>query len=569
MTNGSAGLLRRLPAAALVALAALLAYANTLPNDFVYDDVAAVATNPLVLDPGALPRLWVTRYPHDGVRPSSYRPFAMTTFWLDRRVWGAEPMGFHFTNLLLHATASVLAFLLYGRVAGPGPAALVGGLLFAVHPIHTEAVAPVIGRLELLSTTGALASILLFFRAVSSRRTLPLLAGSAACLAAGLLSKESCVTAPFLACAATLAAASPASPDGRAGDPPPLRRVLLLSLPLWAVLAVYVAGRAAILGTVTLANLAFTDSGIGTAGRYVIALRVLADYARLLVAPAGLRAIYPDTHFARLAATSAGDPATILSALLVVGLVALAVLGLRKRSTVSFGVGWFLLGLLPMSNLLFEIGIWKAERLLYWPSVGACLALGACAGMLAKSATTPGTTAGSAPRVGVARVLWRLAVPAILVAFLFLTVLRNRDWRNSLSFAADRVEKDPDDPASRTFLAHALLKVGRVDEAEEEARAAASLDPEGAAPLTAAGEVRAARGDTEGAVKLFAEAMAREHAGPDPFLHCRAACYLLSLGRPDDARRALAPVLAKFPGHEEARRILASCGPPQESGEGH
>ncbi|HSC29072.1 MAG TPA: hypothetical protein VLD67_17480, partial [Vicinamibacterales bacterium] len=143
-------------AGGIVVVAALLVYANTLNNPFVYDDFHTVVANPSLRPPLSLEFVLVH---------SPFRPVVNLSYALDRAVWGFRPAGFHLTNTLLHATMAGLVFLVItGAITDArerrGEPARADGLdvlaasaaavLFAVHPLMSSAVAYVSGRSELL-----------------------------------------------------------------------------------------------------------------------------------------------------------------------------------------------------------------------------------------------------------------------------------------------------------------------------------------------------------------------------------------------------------------------------------
>ncbi|MFN8642223.1 MAG: hypothetical protein U0802_11400, partial [Candidatus Binatia bacterium] len=188
-TNPTRG---RLACAALVVAALAVApYLNSLSNGFAFDDPDVVRDNPMVtLDPPAA--LFTTVY-HPG---ALYRPLTMLTYVANHRL-GHGAMGFHAANVALHALVALAVFRLVHLLLGSLLAATVAGALFAVHPVHTEAVSNVVGRAELLAALLVLATLLATRRALASRggaawawRILAWLA-----FAAGLLAKESAFTA--------------------------------------------------------------------------------------------------------------------------------------------------------------------------------------------------------------------------------------------------------------------------------------------------------------------------------------------------------------------------------------
>lgn len=159
-SEGGRGLLDRLwrRPYALVAALAILPYLNALPNGFAYDDVPIVQTNPIFAPSEPLWRAWTRPYWPDSEKGEEqdllYRPLTIQTYAIERRLFGPSPLPCHFFNIVLHALTSLCAFALAQRTLANRPLALLSAALFAIHPIHTEAVANVVGRAEILAALG-------------------------------------------------------------------------------------------------------------------------------------------------------------------------------------------------------------------------------------------------------------------------------------------------------------------------------------------------------------------------------------------------------------------------------
>jgi hypothetical protein len=179
----------------LFAFAALL-YLNTLQNAFVLDDRSLVETNPLIRSLADVPTLFATDYSAPNAKAGLYRPLVTTSYALNFAVGGREPRGYHGVNLALHALVSVLVWALYRRLSGDALTAGAAAFLFAAHAVHTEAVANVVGRAELLSAFLFLLSLLSYLgsRGAQGRRRTRLVLASLSAYLLALLSKESAVT---------------------------------------------------------------------------------------------------------------------------------------------------------------------------------------------------------------------------------------------------------------------------------------------------------------------------------------------------------------------------------------
>jgi hypothetical protein len=375
---------------------AVVVYVGSLWNRFAFDDVYAVVLNPLVHHPSGIWEAFGRSYWAGNLNTTVYRPLAVASFALDWIVGKAA--WFHAVNVLWHAAASLLVALLARRWAGDR-AALVAGLLFAVHPVHVEAVANVVGRNELMAAVFVLLAV---YAALERGSVL----WSAVALAGGLLSKENAAVVPGLIVWAWLVRLRPR----------PERRRLLAFVSSWLLVgAAYVALRWVVFRGYGQGITAVAPVFIGQ-GSLAIRLTAVAgfvDAARLLLFPLHLRADYSPLE--RTAVTSFADARLWAGVAVVAAWAVLLGFALKRhRRLEAFGLGWIAIAYSPVANLLFPIGVYIAERTLYLPSVGLALALG-------------GLVRDVSPR--------RLALPltAAVLAGGIRTALRVPVWRDTLS----------------------------------------------------------------------------------------------------------------------------------------
>jgi len=138
-----------------VVITATLAYANALANGFVLDDGPIVRTNPLVTSPGQAWRAFAMPYWPDRTGAGQYRPLGIASFAIDWVLSGGDARWFHAVNVVWHALATAAVWMLAAELLLPTPA-LIAALTFAVHPVHVEAVANVVGRLECMAAVFAI-----------------------------------------------------------------------------------------------------------------------------------------------------------------------------------------------------------------------------------------------------------------------------------------------------------------------------------------------------------------------------------------------------------------------------
>jgi hypothetical protein len=343
---------------AAVAACAVIVYLGALWNQFALDDNQIVRFNNLVLQFSGVWRAFVSPYWPPVIGGGLYRPLPLASYAIDWQLGGAA-WWFHAVNVAWHAVASVAVAWLARQWSGQR-AALAAGLLFAVHPVHVEAVANIVGRAELMA---GLFAILAVYGALAHDR----LWWSAVALAAGLLSKENAVVAPALIAWGWMMEMAPR----------PSQRRMAAYVVTWVALgAVYVTVRWSVLGHELVGRAAPVFFGASPVAVRLTAVAALADVARLLIFPLTLRVDYSPAE--RTLVTTPLDPRFGLGLLCVAAWGALLWLAWRRgRRVEAFGLGWIALALFPVSNLVVPVGVLLAERALYLPSVGLALAVGA------------------------------------------------------------------------------------------------------------------------------------------------------------------------------------------------
>src|SRR6266540_3739054 len=368
-----------------VAACALVPYLPALWNGFAMDDLYIIVWNPLVHSLRGAWRAFGGPYWPPDLGGQMYRPLPVATFAVDWTIAHGHPAWFHAINLLWHAGVAVIVTALALALHSPSPegsggqgvrtpegrggqgvrtAALAAGLVFAVHPVHVEAVANVIGLGELMAAVGVCLAV---YAAVVRQSVL----WSGAALLLALLSKENAVVAPALIVWAWVV--GPPAPL----PPRPAARRILAFVVSWVVIAgAYLAVRGLVLHPYArlhaIAPVFLGESAF--AGR-LTAVAALGDVLRLLVFPLTLRVDYSPAERTVVRSLLDGRLAVGLGCL-ALWAVLLVLAWRRQRRVEAFGLGWIAIAFLPVSNLLFSTGVLLAERTLYLPSVGLALAAG-------------------------------------------------------------------------------------------------------------------------------------------------------------------------------------------------
>lgn len=481
-----------LASALLVLLLALVAHAPALHGTgFTLDDVPIVAENPRLDVRGwdDLVALLRSDYWGDPLGEERlWRPLALLTFAAERRLHGGHPDGYHALNVLLHGLAAGLSLWLFLPALGSRRAALLGALLFALHPVHAEATAGVVGRSELL----ALLLVLLAFlshRAGFAAGPRPRLRAVAGSLGAGLAfflaftAKEIALTGPFLLAVFQLATRAPSPPTpAPASEAGRLRRGLrvagrgLRAAAPWLVyllaLLAYLGLRWWVLGDVVARGGARTVGLLDLSQRALLACLLHLDALLSLLVPHASSAHYPfggarlDPLVALIAPgrvpPGPGSPswaaplaAPLLGLHLVLGLGALLALRRPRGWLRAAGLGLlgFYLALGPISNLI-PIGVLRADRLLYTPSWWWCLLLAALL-MRALRGRSPRTVA--------------LVAAALLGPCAGLLAHNARTWTDDRRLWEESLRLYPGEPRIQVARAKQHLRAG------EQARAAGLL----------------------------------------------------------------------------------------------
>lgn len=404
-----------------VLLLALASSAIGIVNGFTYDDVYVVEQNPMMKYLHGWWHVFRLSYWPKSAGGDGYRPLTILAFRLEAAVGHLSPVAFHATNIVLYMVASLLVFVLARRVL-PLWAAWVAAALFAVHPVHVEAVANVVGQSELWVAVAILAAVILYLR---DRSRGPLRLSTALWIlllyAAACFAKEHGIVLPGLLVAAELTVLS-----DDAGLLERARRLRPFYLGMAAVGLAFLAARGAVLSDHSLGGFApftpFAILHITPADRVLTAIGVVPEWLRLFFWPARLSADYgpPDVDIAQGPSVS-----QIPGLLLLIAVVGAALVLRRRKPVMSFGIAFACLALLPSSNFLLPAGIVVAERTMFLASAGAMVFVGAAAVEVRRLMST------STSRLRV----WTFAAPSACAALLLLGGMRSwnrtRVWHDN------------------------------------------------------------------------------------------------------------------------------------------
>jgi len=555
----------------------------------VLDDGWVIFDNPLVRSLANVPR--ILREPYGFGGPSTtgglYRPVTTLSYALNYAAGGRAVGGYHAVSLVLHVLCTLAVLSLARRVftavapSRAGPAALLAALVFAVHPVHVEAVAALTGRAELLAALGALASLHLAATRASGRWRLPAALGA---LLLGVLSKENAAAAPLLFAILGIAAPSAAGLSARPGLRTREGRRALAALLAVSIALAVAAGAYFVLRPGTGGpGVPMASRWFGGQPRAVVLgtmSRALLEYLRLLAVPHPLGVDF--FYASRIPFMPWWSATALWSALAWGSVLALGLSSLRRAPVRALGILWIFAALLPVSNAV-PTGVLMAERLLYLPSVGFCLWAGhGLAWAREEAARRWAGSARPARAIGAATALALLALAG-------KTVERGLEWRDAGTLWEAELRHAPLDPVVNNNLAveytgrgdlvrarerletalraapfywraHVNLGIveqrsGRIDLALRSFDRARRIDPSAPSPLFFEALARADLGDLPQAVELLARA---ERLAPeDPRTRLWRGRFLSRLGRSEEARAELSRAAELDPADGQAHAELA------------
>jgi len=419
-----------------------LLYANTITHDYTQDDAIVINDNDFVKKGfsgigeilGNDTFLGFFKVKKNLVAGGRYRPLSLVTFAVEYQFFGESPTVSHFINVVLYALTGMLLYLVvlqffHNKSTSEGYfIALATAMLFLAHPIHTEAVANIKGRDEIMALLGSLGA-LYFAMKYALKGDFVQLIFAGICFFLGILSKENTIT--FLAVIPLAIFTFTKTEASKIG---------ISTSVLVAFAAAFLIIRSSILGdaanltanaNMELMNnpyLKWTGSqyvDFSSGEKFGTIFYTLGKYLVLLIFP------HPLTHDyypPQIPMMTFADGQVIFTLLIYIGAGIYALMRLPKKDPIAFGVIYFIATLSVVSNLVFPIGTNMGERFMFIPSVGVCL----IAAVLLHKLTNKKIANWSD---------LKLALPIIalfLVGFSLKTVVRNMAWKNNYTlFSTD------------------------------------------------------------------------------------------------------------------------------------
>lgn len=431
-----------------------LLYGNSIKGGFVYDDKFFAERSELK-DSSYLGKIWFEPFVPQNRAAGTFRPLAIFSFALNFIFFGDSPVSFHIINILLNGLVVFLIFILVLKLfPDDKPLAVFSALLFMFMPIHTESVAFIKSRDEILAAIFGILSWILFVQATQNIQSISYkkIWLSAIMFLSAVLSKELIIILPVLFLAIFLIKQKVSWP-----------KILKIGASFFIVAAVYLLWRFLVLGNYAFGtdDAYFIINPLGSADfltRISTGFKIAFIYIGKTFIPINLSATY---HFNHLALIK--NPVFSLSALvgiiLLFGLIFIALYKKTKKVPLGMGAIIFLLSYSVISKFILKSGDLLAERWMYFPSLGLSIIGGYFLAKLYKFNK----------KIGFAILAVILSVYGVMV------YNRNKVWASNELLYTNMIKTAPNSIQGHINLATVYLGQNKIDKAREEIKRAAEI----------------------------------------------------------------------------------------------
>jgi tetratricopeptide (TPR) repeat protein len=491
----------------IILLAALgfLLYANTLPGKFLWDDYGLVRDNVQIKSLTGVKKLFVANIgAGTGVTSNFYRPIQMFTYALDYSLWKLNPAGYHLTSILFHIAVALAVYWLVSVVFKDYRLSFLASALFIIHPLHTETVAYISARADIIAALFFLLTFIFYIKHLHSGSNKPLIC-ALLFYPLALLAKESSLIFPLLALFYHYVFRVKIRP-----------RAFLFFL---FEIAAYFLLRLAVLKSPLLILPGSEPFYYRLPGFFL----ALGEYARLIILPFNLHMEYGLKLF------KFSHPG-VIPGVLTLSAALFCMFKKWKNKIWPFALGWFLITLLPVSNL-YPINAYMAEHWMYLPSVGVFIA-GAYALLSLHS-------------LKYCRIFAKVLIISLFFYYAFLTTQQNNYWRSPFLLLERTLEYAPDSPRANNELGNEYAGLGDNSRAEAFYRKAIIADPRYKSAYVGLGNLYCRVDKPAEALVMYQKAAEILPDSPEPYVGLGNA--LLKLKRGEEAIVAYKKAIALQP----------------------
>lgn len=432
-----------------------MVYANSLFNDFIWDDAAVIVNNDFVKSWNNFPLIFQRRYlshPLEvgfnlgtynfGSGETSYRPIATTSYFIDYTLWKLNPFGYRLTNITLHIINAILIYSLLNIIFGDTIFAFFSTVLFAINPINVEVVNCTAFRPNILASLFSMLSVVFYFKYKlyrNNKKVIYLMLSLLSFLFA-LFSKEIAIMLPLLL---ILNDYYQSSLD--------YRRVLRNSrtyIPYFLLDFSYI-----LFYFLVMRPQQKIFVSIGIYKRIIDMLSAFGIYIKSFLFPIDLLPLPPEILDVQNSYAS-----IFISAIFIIFCTHL-IFKMKHFKKLSFAILWFFIALLPVNNFLYSLRIPVAYRYLYIPIVGLSMLLSTALIKISEI---------SSKLFYNKTIFSKVIITGTIIYFSIFTIFANASWRDDIFLSYSLLMKYPECYSSHANECATLLKLGSLEEAEKE-----------------------------------------------------------------------------------------------------
>lgn len=444
----------------LILVFTFILYGNTISHDYALDDTIVITKNEYVKNGLSGIGKLLSKDSFEGyfgeqvkyVVGGRYRPLSLVTYAIEYEFFGQNPHVSHLINVLLYALSGIMILIILkhlfylkfpGKEQKEQPWFLsvpfVAAILFIAHPIHTEAIANIKGRDEILALLLSLTTLHLLLKYIEKQQFW-ILPASTVVFFLALLSKENAITFVVLIPLSIYFFTSVS-----------WKKIIACTTPIVFAGLIFLIIRFQVLGWFEqkevipeLMNNPFIEAT--TTEKYATIFFTLLLYLKLLFFPHPLTYDYYPYH---IELTGFGNVWVIIALLIYIGMAIYGIKGLTNKKILSYCIWLYLVPLSVVSNIVFPVGTFMSERFLYISSLGFCIMM---AYLVIKK--IPGTIKN--PNISRTFPYWVL-IPVVIL-YSFKTIDRNHDWKDNYTLFTTDIKTSPNSAKGNTIVGETFYK---------------------------------------------------------------------------------------------------------------
>lgn len=504
---------------ALIIVLGSIVYSNSVNGKFIWDDQYLVKDNPYIKNWINIVKIFTVNMGSATTDMSiSYRPLQTFTFMIDYSLWELNTKGYHLMNILLHILVALAFWWLTNILFKDKLLSLFAGVLFIVHPIHTEAIAYISGRSDPLATLFILLCLIFYIKYLdlNSKSTYTLMILSCAL---SLLSKESSLVIPILLLVYHFTFK---------------RRIKFNTFaPLLCIALLYFVLRFRVLKSMPIFISSFDIAFNNLPGFFVATL----NYIRLLFLPFNLHMEYGNEFF------QFSDYRVITGMFITLSLLIYAFKLRNRNQILTFSVLWFFLALLPVSNIFAPLTFYMSEHYLYLPSMGFFIIIAYGLSYIYKIRKN--------------RVFAISIVMSLLIVSSYATLKQNNYWQDPISFYEKTLKYAPNSLRINNNLGFTYNELREYQKAIKPLKKVIEIDPNYIPAYINLGNTYFNIGKIEEAISLYNKAIKINPHSANP--HYNLGIVYDHLNNRKEAIKAYKRAIKVVPHYVKAHNKLAKA----------